>query len=235
MFYDGSEKLRPAIASLCGLSIKSQVQIAALIKQAKIELGITSKSKNLPNEVKLAIYQWHYNRLNPVQDIKQAIPVQNEDIQDNPEPSLPNVIVQNVKQADDAPLELPLDDAVQDVKQDESVQDSPITQSLPTIAVQDVKQTTPVQIDDEDSDNLVYDFKQIHFAITISHKEHAKRTTVMLEGYLVKALQRKHNLADNTAIRTWIEQAIKADGERFDSFAPLTRQVKRIIIESFID
>lgn len=226
MTYDGSEKLSPAIASLCGLSPKSQAQIAALIKQAKNELGITSKSKNLPDEVKLAIYQWHYDRLNPVQDIKQAIPVQSDDIQDNPEPSSHDVIVQDYDL-----LELPLDESVQDIKQNESIQDSPITHSLPAIAVQDIKQSIPVQIDDEDSDNAVYDFKQIHFAINIK----TKRTTVMLEGYLVKALQRKHNLADNTAIRTWIEQAIKADGERFDSVAPLTRQAKRVIIESFVN
>jgi hypothetical protein len=156
--------------------------------------------------------------------------VQSDDIQDNPEPSSHDVIVQDYDL-----LELPLDESVQDIKQNESIQDSPITHSLPAIAVQDIKQSIPVQIDDEDSDNAVYDFKQIHFAVTITHKEHTKRTTVMLEGYLVKALQRKHHLADNTAIRTWIEQAIKADGERFDSFAPLTRQVKRIIIESFVD
>ncbi len=230
MSYDGNSKLNAAVADLYGLSPKSQKQIAALNKQVKNELGITSKSKNLPKEVNLAIYQRHYDRLNPVQDIKQAIPVQSEDIQANTEPSSHDVIVQ-----DDDPLKLPLDDVVQDVKQEEDIQDSPITQSLPTIAVQDIKQDSPAQIDDEDSDNIVYDFKQIHFAITISHKEHTKRTTVMLEGYLVKALQRKHNLADNTAIRTWIEQAIKAEGERFDSFAPLTRQVKRIIIESFVD
>jgi hypothetical protein len=86
-------------------------------------------------------------------------------------------------------------------------------------------------MDDQTRDKAVYDFKQIHFAINVK----TKRTTVMLEGYLVKALQRKHGLADNTAIRTWIEQAIKADGDRFDSIAPLTRQVKRIIIESFVD
>jgi hypothetical protein len=202
MTYDGSEKLSPAIASLCGLSPKSQAQIAALIKQAKNELGITSKSKNLPDEVKLAIYQWHYDRLNPVQDIKQS-----DDIQENYELSSQYVIVQDVKQTDDK-LELPLNEAVQNVKQD-----------------------SPVQIDDRTSDNAVYDFKQIHFAINIK----TKRTTVMLEGYLVKALQRKHNLPDNTAIRTWIEQAIKADGERFDSVAPLTRQAKRVIIESFVN
>ncbi len=78
------------------------------------------------------------------------------------------------------------------------------------------------------NDGGVYDFKHVHFAVTVA----GKRTTVMLEGYLVKALQSKHGLPDNAAIRAWIEQAIKADGVRFDNDAPLTRQVKRIIIDS---
>lgn len=73
------------------------------------------------------------------------------------------------------------------------------------------------------------DFKQIHFAVSLGNK----RTTVMLESYLVTALQRKHGLADNTAIRLWIQQAIEHDAPRFDSAAPLTRQIKRLIIESF--
>jgi transposase-like protein len=83
---------------------------------------------------------------------------------------------------------------------------------------------------DDDIDEAVYDFKQIHFAINRGNK----RTTVMLEGYLVKALQRKHGLTHNRAIRAWIEQAIKNDGARFDSDAPLTKQVKRLIIESLV-
>lgn len=64
--YDGTGKLAEAIANLCGLSPKSQGQIAALIKQAKAGLGIASKSKNLPTDTKLAIYQWHYDRLHQV-------------------------------------------------------------------------------------------------------------------------------------------------------------------------
>ena len=99
--------------------------------------------------------------------------------------------------------------------------------------VQDIKQESPVQIDD-DIDVSVYDFKQIHFAITITHDGKPKRTTVMLEGNLVKALQHKHGLADNTAIRAWIEQAIKVAGGKFDSYVPLTKQVKRLIVESFV-
>ncbi len=166
MQYDGSGKLAEAIANLYGLSPKSQEQVAKRIKEAKTGLGITSKAKVLPDDVKLAIYQWHYDRLNPVQDVKQ---------------------------------------------------------------------NAPVQLDDDSiHDDTVYDYDHIHFAVMIAYKRHIKRTTVMLEGYLVKALQRKHGLSDNPAIRAWIEQAIKNDGVRFDSFAPLTRQVKRIIIESFV-
>ncbi|MDD5276440.1 MAG: hypothetical protein PHR16_10215 [Methylovulum sp.] len=162
MQYDGSGKLGDAIAALYGCSPRSHNKIAELVGEAKESLGITSKAKKLPDTVRLAIYRWHVERFDPVQNVKQAEP----------------------------------DGTVQDIKQD----------------------------------NAVYDFKQTHFALTVA----SKRTTIMLEGYLVGALQRKHGLTDNAAIRVWIEKAIKADGARFDSDAPLTRQVKRIIIESFV-
>jgi len=203
MKYDGTGKLAEAIAELFGLSVKSQAQIAKLIKEAKTGLGIASNAKILPNDVKLAIYQWHYDRLNPVQDVKQADSVQDSAIQ-----PLPDADIQDIKQVDGDALEL-----------------------LPDTDIQDVKQNDPVQ---DNSDNAVYDFKQIHFAVTIPHHGESKRTTVMLEGYLVNALQRKHGLADNPAIRVWIEQAINKDNMRFDRDAPLTRQVKRLIVESFV-
>jgi len=196
MPYDGTSKLGDALAALYGCSPRSHNKIAGLVGEAKAALGITSKAKNLPDDVKLAIYRWHYERLNPVKYVKQV-----DSIQDEPVKSVEDAIVQNIKQSSP-------DSLVQYVKQDVTVHD--------------------------DIDNLVYDFKQVHFAVTFSHQGQPKRTTVMLEGYLVKALQRKHGLTDNSAIRAWIEQAIKADGERFDSFAPLTRQVKRMIIESFV-
>jgi hypothetical protein len=206
MQYDGRAKLGAAIADLYGLSPKSQALIAQRIKEAKTGLGIPGNAKRLPDDVKLAIYQWHYDRLNPVQYVKQ-----DDDVQDCPVQSLPNAIVQDVKQTDDGKLEL-----------------------LPDNTAQDVKQDIPDQIDDDNIDSSVYDFKQIHFAVTIIHKGQPKRTTVMLEGYLVKALQRKHGLPDNTAIRAWIEQAIKKAGVYFDSQAPLTKQIKRLIIKSFV-
>ncbi|MDI1293661.1 MAG: hypothetical protein PSV18_13080 [Methylobacter sp.] len=207
MQYDGKGKLAEAIAELCGVSTKSQVRIAALIKQAKTELGITSKAKQMPDDMKLAIYRWHYERLNPVQDVKQ-----DEGIQvDDEKPVLsPDSLVCDVKQTKGDKLEV-----------------------LPDSTVQNVKQDNPV-LDDDAIDDPVYDFKQVHFALTIPHNGKPKRTTVMLEGYLVKALQRKHGLTDNAAVRAWIEQAIKSDGVRFDSSAPLTRQLKRVIIESFV-
>ncbi len=71
MQYDGKGKLAEAIAALYGLSRKSRVQVAAHIKKAKVALGIISKSKSLPDEVKLAIYRWHYEQLNPAQGAGQ--------------------------------------------------------------------------------------------------------------------------------------------------------------------
>ncbi|MDI1278803.1 hypothetical protein [Methylobacter sp.] len=207
MQYDGKGKLAGAIAELCGVSAKNQTRIAALIKQAKDELGITSKAKQMPDDMKLAIYRWHYDRLNPVQDIKR-----DEGIQvDDEKPVLsPDSVVYDVKQAEGDKLEVLPDSGVQYVKQDDSI------------------------LNDDVIDHPVYDFKQIHFAVTLAHGGKLKRTTVMLEGYLVKALQRKHGLTDNAAIRAWIEQVIKSDGDRFDNHAPLTRQLKRVIIESFV-
>ncbi|MDO9142355.1 MAG: hypothetical protein Q7U38_18710, partial [Methylobacter sp.] len=73
--YDGTGKLAEAIAALSGLSPKSQGQIAKLIKQAKDALKITTKAKVLPTDTKLAIWQWHYDRLHsneqPVEIISQ--------------------------------------------------------------------------------------------------------------------------------------------------------------------
>ncbi|NOS74286.1 MAG: hypothetical protein HOP36_07065 [Methyloglobulus sp.] len=161
MNYDGTTSLQTALAELYGLSVKSQAQLAVLVKEAKASLGITSTARILPPEQRLAIYQWHKDRLKPVQDIKQ-------DEAPNPE---------------------------------------------------------------EQPDSVVYDFKQTHFAIRLPD---GKRTTTMLEGYLINAMQRKHGLTTNGGIRAWIEQVIKNDAARFDSHAPLARQVKRLIVESLV-
>jgi len=178
MAYDGMTPLQPALAELLGLSVKSQAHLAKLVKEAKANLGITSTARILPLGQRLAIYQWHKDRLNFVQNIKQG--------------------------------------------------EATHTGQQPDNTVYNVKQDCELLTDD--GDNNSDDFGQIHFAIQIDKK----RTTVMLEGYLIKATQRKHGLTGNGDIRAWIERAIKTDGGRFDSHAPLTRQVKRLIVESFI-
>lgn len=206
MHYDGTSKLGDALAALYGYSPRSHNKIAELIAEAKASLGMTSKARNLPDAVKLAIYRWHVERFNPVQDVKQHEPSESG--------------------------------ALQSVADGVACNSQPIgePQALRAAnAVQNVKQNVPTTFTNDDRDNLRQDdYGQIHFAVSFSHQGQTKRTTVMLEGYLVKALQRSHGLTDNTAIRAWIEQAIKADGERFDSAMPLTKQVKRIIIESFV-
>ena len=95
MQYDGVGKLGEAIAALYGCSPRNNNKIAELIQQAKDGLGMTSQSKRLPDDVKRALYRWHYERLNSVQDVKQDDPVQDDDVQ-----SLDETLVQNVKQSE---------------------------------------------------------------------------------------------------------------------------------------
>ncbi|GEM_PF-4472155 len=71
MQYDGKGKLGEAIAGLYGCPPKSHNKIARLIAEAKAALSIDSKAKVLPDDVKLAIYQWHWGRLNPAQGAGQ--------------------------------------------------------------------------------------------------------------------------------------------------------------------
>ncbi|MDD2723437.1 MAG: hypothetical protein PHH59_05345 [Methylovulum sp.] len=206
MAYDGTGSISEAVAALYGLSPKSSAQIAGLIKLAKDGLGITSKSKRLPDNGKLAIYRWHYEHLSSVQNVKQRESSESGALQ-----SVADGVIGNSQ---------PIGES----------------QALPAAnAVQNVKQNVPATFANDDRDNLrPDDYGQVHFAVTFSHQGQPKRTTVMLEGYFVKALQRKHGMDNNAAIRAWIEQAIKADGVRFDSAMPLTKQVKRMMIESFV-
>ncbi len=103
--------------------------------------------------------------------------------------------------------------------------------------VYDVKQSDPVKTTTAGVSVYYFkheDYRQVHFAVTIEHNGKPRRTTVMLESYLVSALQRRHNLADNTAVRAWIGEAIKGAGSGFDGNQPLTKQVKRLVVESFV-
>lgn len=113
--------------------------------------------------------------------------------------------------------------SVSNVKQTNIETISPLVDSG-VAAVSNIKQ-------DDDAAETWLDSKDYHYAITITHQGKPKRTTVRIDGYLVKALASRHGLADNSAIRQWIEQAIK-QWSAFDSFLPITRQVNRLMVES---
>jgi hypothetical protein len=68
--YDGTGKLGDALAALHGISPNNHNKIAQLIGEAKADLNIDSKARRFPDDVKLAIYRWHYDRLNPVTDVE---------------------------------------------------------------------------------------------------------------------------------------------------------------------
>ena len=68
--YDGSSPLRPAIIELFGYGPKSKTSATKKIQQAKSDLKITDKGKNLPANVNLAIWEHLRNRLNSDEDKK---------------------------------------------------------------------------------------------------------------------------------------------------------------------
>lgn len=63
--YDGVGKLGDALAALHGISPSNHNKIAQLIAEAKAGLNIDTKSRRLSDDVKLSIYHWHHERLNP--------------------------------------------------------------------------------------------------------------------------------------------------------------------------
>lgn len=92
-------------------------------------------------------------------------------------------------------------------------------------AVQNIKQIKPDISPD-------FDYVATHYAITIG----GKRTTVAIEGYLIKPLVKRFMLSSSTEIRRWIEKRIDADA-KFNANATgltVTAQVKRIIVEAIV-
>lgn len=66
--YDGTGKLCDALAALHGISPKNHNKIAEFISEAKAALNINTKARRLPDNVKLALYRYHYDRLSPVSE-----------------------------------------------------------------------------------------------------------------------------------------------------------------------
>lgn len=100
MNYDGTGKLSEALAALYGLSPKNHNDIAKLTKQAKDALGIAGKARRLSDDIKRAMYKWHYDRLyadktltpeslanTPLSDIEPALSIMaDQAIADMPTP-----------------------------------------------------------------------------------------------------------------------------------------------------
>jgi len=226
MNYDSATKLSDALASLHNVSPKNHNKLAALTQQAKDALRINTKAKRLPDDTKRAIFQWHVEQLKTVQDVKQ-----DDDNRAQGDSSLDQApILKNpLEPSNTEAVPLPPDNPPYHHDLDMQVPGQNLA-SYENFVHHDLDMQVPDESDDVD----LWDFEQVHFGVTIDYQPKPKRTTVMLEGYLVKAMQRKLGLTDNASIRAWIEQAIKADGWRFDCDAPLTRQVKRLIIESLV-
>lgn len=177
--YDGTTPLQAPLASLYGLSLKSQNTIAALIKQAREHLGITTdydklgRVKHVTNpQDRLAIYQYHYDRFHS------------------------NELINNVELYSQTKIESLM---------------SPVT-----------VETAPPPIEQLP----VYSLTRVAF---YTHWQGVKiRQVIALDGFYLNALMLATGI-DKQSVPKWVQTAVDAHSE-FDSTAPITRQVKFLII-----
>ncbi|MDO9141256.1 MAG: hypothetical protein Q7U38_13145 [Methylobacter sp.] len=208
--YDGTGKLAEALAALCGYSPKSQGRTAELIKQAKDGLNITSKAKLMPTDTKLAIWQWHYDRLHsneqPVEIISQLPDNEPVEIISQAESSAP---VEIYSQANDIePVEI-------------------ISQPEPITPVEII-----AQLDDDDPTELHnLDIVRVAFYVTKDGKR--LRQVIALDGFYINGLIAATGIT-RQGVPKWIQAATNEWGA-FDAHLPITRQVKYLIVRTMTE
>lgn len=144
MSYDGTTKVGDELAKLYNFSPTDSKSVAKVMKEARAALNI-GNAKRLPLEDRMAIWQYHYNKVNGG---------------NNP--------------------------------------------------------TKPLKTFTKATEGY---FKLINFSVKLG----GNRTVINLEQYIVDALKKRFALADNSAVRQWIESAMM---DNFDANAPIMRQVR---------
>ncbi|MCX7095263.1 MAG: hypothetical protein NTY50_17685 [Methylobacter sp.] len=200
--YNGVGKLGDAIAELYGCSPKNNNRIAELV--AKAELGIVSKTKKLPDDVKRAIYQWHCDRMRPAT----------------------NNAVEIISQADS-------NDGVEIFSHDDSNESvelySQPEPSLPVDIISQPEYDKAVEINSQYADTALI---RIAFYIQRQGKKRVKqarvRQVIALDGFYVNALMLATGI-DKKGVPAWVQSAVNG-WAAFDGELPVTRQVKLLIV-----
>ncbi len=120
---------------------------------------------------------------------------------------------------------LTLEDIIKGIKQVGHVRHFKQTDLSLFDDVQNIKQPESIHFFEK-----INDYDVIHFSAKLQPN---KRSNFALEGYFIKALARKYELTNNSAVRQWIEaQVINTGGLETNSKITVTTQVKRLIVES---
>jgi len=207
--YDGNGKLGDAIAALYGCSPKSNNRIAELVAVAKADLGITTKAKVLPADVKLSIWRWHFDQLRQEADADVKIDSQAA------QPDSVNIISHD---ASNESVEL-------------------YSHSTPPDSVEIISQPEhdeAVEINSQYADTALV---RIAFYIQRQGKKRVKqervRQVIALDGFYVNALMLATGIT-KADVPKWVQQAIDA-WAAFDGELPITRQVKLLLIRELTE
>lgn len=210
MAYDGSTPLQAEIARLIKCSLKNQVKIASVTKQAKLDLGITSKARRLPTETKLQIYN-HIVELYSQDDNEKSVeiisPTNNND-----------------------PVEIISQDNETEILECEITQQASVEiNSQPSEHVEIFSQTGNNEYVELPSHTLNFDNVRIAFYIMRDSKR--ERQVISLDGFFINALASIKVSRKNAP--QWVQAQVD-NWTDFDSKLPVTRQVKYLIIREVV-
>ncbi|MFI3136858.1 MAG: hypothetical protein QX197_08775 [Methylococcaceae bacterium] len=202
--YNGVGKLGDAIAELYGCSPKNNNRIAELVANAKAELGIVSKTKKLPDDVKLAIYQWHFKRLHQEADA---------DVKINSQAAQPDSVNIISRDSSNESVELYSHPARPD--------------SVETIS--QLGGNESVKINSQYADNALV---RIAFYIQRQGKKRVKqarvRQVIALDGFYLNALMLATGIT-KADVPKWVQSAVDS-WAAFDGELPITKQAKLLIV-----
>jgi hypothetical protein len=217
--YDGTTDLKTALAALCSCSVKNHNKLSELTKQAKDALEITINARLFSSEQRLAVWQWHKDRLNNVELFTQSNskPVINDDIETLPtaEPIEP-VSRESVELFTQSNSEPVINDDIETL---------PTAEPIEPVSLGNVELFT--QQDNEPTERYSIN-ALVRIAFFTSTYGELKRQYIALDGFYVNALMLAAGI-DKKGVSKWIQRAVD-NWKAFDDKLPITKQVKLLII-----
>jgi len=242
MKYDGTTPLAPAVAEIIGCSPKNQTKIAEVMKQAKLDLNIITKARNLPAEIRVQIYNHLVDKYSqPVEtNSQESVDINTQDVetvtQDNVEVIAQPVEIetQDTVETNTQPVETNSRDDVEKYSQPVEIIKQVLDVTLQNNVITDVSvRSESVKINSQ-VDKLfshTNNFDNVRIGFYVLHNGKRERKVIAIDGYFINALATIGILKKD--VPQWVQSAVDS-WTPFDRKLPITQQVKHLIVRGVV-